>query len=98
MPAIEASSVASVESPGLVKMEDRKRAAAYEPNESAPPLKKQATGVNGGAKPHPDADMPWRDDLDVSARVLPSFSFGCFYVSSCSFCLVTGICWLTFLK
>ncbi|OKP14917.1 E3 ubiquitin-protein ligase bre1 [Penicillium subrubescens] len=44
-------------------MEDRKRPAA-ENNESAPPLKKQATSVNGGSKPHPDADMPWRDDLE----------------------------------
>src|SRR5690606_31809854 len=30
-----------------------------------PPSKKQATSVNG-AKPHPDADMPWKDDLEVS--------------------------------
>ncbi|OOQ82094.1 E3 ubiquitin-protein ligase bre1 [Penicillium brasilianum] len=44
-------------------MEDRKRPAA-ENNESAPPLKKQATTVNGGSKPHPDADMPWKDDLE----------------------------------
>ncbi|EAA57914.1 hypothetical protein AN6574.2 [Aspergillus nidulans FGSC A4] len=44
-------------------MEDRKRAATYE-NDSAPPLKKQATSVNGGNKPHPDADMPWKDDLE----------------------------------
>jgi E3 ubiquitin-protein ligase BRE1 len=27
-------------------------------------LKKQATTVNGGSKPHPDADMPWKDDLE----------------------------------
>ncbi|EHA24478.1 hypothetical protein ASPNIDRAFT_182745 [Aspergillus niger ATCC 1015] len=45
-------------------MEDRKRAAAYDHNDSAPPLKKQATSVNGGSKPHPDADMPWKDDLE----------------------------------
>ncbi|KAI9036062.1 E3 ubiquitin-protein ligase BRE1 [Aspergillus affinis] len=63
MPAAEASPVASPES-GFVKMEDRKRAATYENNESAPPLKKQATSVNGGGKPHPDADMPWKDDLE----------------------------------
>ncbi|KAJ5438890.1 E3 ubiquitin-protein ligase bre1 [Penicillium daleae] len=44
-------------------MEDRKRPAA-ENNESAPPLKKQATTVNGGNKPHPDTDMPWKDDLE----------------------------------
>ncbi|KAJ5376391.1 hypothetical protein N7509_013277 [Penicillium cosmopolitanum] len=44
-------------------MEDRKRPAA-DNNDSAPPLKKQATTVNGGSKPHPDADMPWKDDLE----------------------------------
>ncbi|KAL6231563.1 hypothetical protein BDW75DRAFT_42327 [Aspergillus navahoensis] len=62
MPAAEASPVAPPES-GFVKMEDRKRAAAHD-NDSAPPLKKQATSVNGGNKPHPDADMPWKDDLE----------------------------------
>lgn len=51
---------------GLVKMDDRKRPAA-DGNESAPPSKKQATSVNGGNKPHPDADMPWKDDLEVCA-------------------------------
>lgn len=65
MPVTEASPVASSES-DLVKMDDRKRAATYDHNDSAPPLKKQATSVNGGSKPHPDADMPWRDDLEVS--------------------------------
>ncbi|OJJ04682.1 hypothetical protein ASPVEDRAFT_86065 [Aspergillus versicolor CBS 583.65] len=63
MPAAEPSPVAPPES-GFVKMEDRKRAATYDNNESAPPLKKQATSVNGGNKPHPDADMPWKDDLE----------------------------------
>ncbi|KAL3495603.1 BRE1 E3 ubiquitin ligase-domain-containing protein [Aspergillus germanicus] len=63
MPAVEASPVARSES-GFVKMEDRKRAATYDNNDSAPPLKKQATSVNGGSKPHPDADMPWKDDLE----------------------------------
>lgn len=67
MPAAEASPVASSES-DLVKMDDRKRPASYDPD-SAPPLKKQATSVNGGSKPHPDADMPWKDDLDVSCPV-----------------------------
>lgn len=62
MPAAEPP-VLSSES-GLVKMEDRKRPAA-DNNDSAPPLKKQATTVNGGSKPHPDADMPWKDDLEV---------------------------------
>lgn len=63
MPAVETPVVSS--EPGLVKMEDRKRPAA-ENNDSAPPLKKQATTANGGSKPHPDADMPWKDDLEVS--------------------------------
>ncbi|KAF9239052.1 hypothetical protein DTO013E5_7709 [Penicillium roqueforti] len=61
MPAVEPP-VKSSES-GLIKMEDRKRPAA-DHNDSAPPLKKQATTVNGGSKPHPDADMPWKDDLE----------------------------------
>lgn len=65
MPAVEPTVVSS--EPGLVKMEDRKRPAA-DNNDSAPPLKKQATTVNGGAKPHPDADMPWKDDLEVCQR------------------------------
>jgi E3 ubiquitin-protein ligase BRE1 len=69
MPATEASPVACSES-GIVKMEDRKRPATHDPNDSAPPLKKQATSVNGGSKPHPDADMPWKDDLDVSCQHL----------------------------
>lgn len=69
MPAADASPVASSES-GFVKMEDRKRPAAYDQNESAPPLKKQATSVNGGGKPHPDADMPWKDDLEVSSHAV----------------------------
>ncbi|KAL3480682.1 BRE1 E3 ubiquitin ligase-domain-containing protein [Aspergillus californicus] len=63
MPAAEASPVAPPES-GFAKMDDRKRAAAHDNNDSAPPLKKQATSVNGGNKPHPDADMPWKDDLE----------------------------------
>ena len=65
MTAIEASPVSLPES-GLVKMEDRKRPAAYDHNDSAPPLKKQATSLNGSGKPHPDTDMPWKDDLEVS--------------------------------
>lgn len=65
MPAVEASPGVSSESAGLVKMEDRKRSATYDHNDAAPPLKKQATTVNGGSKPHPDADMPWKDDLEV---------------------------------
>jgi len=50
----------------LVKMEERKRSNPYDQNESAPPLKKQATSANGASKSHPDADMPYKDDLEVS--------------------------------
>jgi E3 ubiquitin-protein ligase BRE1 len=65
MTAVEAAPVTPSES-GLARMEDRKRAAGYDHSDSAPPLKKQATSLNGGSKPHPDADMPWKDDLEVS--------------------------------
>lgn len=53
-------------SPGLVKMEERKRPASHGHEDAAPPLKKQATAVNGGGKNHPDAEMPWKDELEVS--------------------------------
>jgi E3 ubiquitin-protein ligase BRE1 len=66
MPAIEASPVPLTESGLVVKMEDRKRPASYDPNDSTPPSKKQATSLNGSGKPHPDTDMPWKDDLEVS--------------------------------
>ncbi|OKL56832.1 E3 ubiquitin-protein ligase bre1 [Talaromyces atroroseus] len=62
MPAVEATPVSSSE-PGLIKMEDRKRPAGHDQNDAAPPSKRQATSVNGN-KPHPDADMPWKDDLE----------------------------------
>jgi hypothetical protein len=67
MPAAEPPVVSSES--GLLNMDDRKRPAT-DSNDSAPPLKKQATTVNGGSKPHPDADMPWKDDLEVCARCL----------------------------
>ena len=62
---------ASLPSPTLIKMEERKRPAGDD--ESAPPLKRQATSVNGTSKPHVDADMLYQDDLEVSlvhARLL----------------------------
>lgn len=65
MTVIESSVVPVTQSGLVVKMEDRKRPAAQDPSDSTPPLKKQATTVNGGGKSHPDADMPWRDDLEV---------------------------------
>ncbi|MCJ1406476.1 E3 ubiquitin-protein ligase bre1 [Ptychographa xylographoides] len=46
-------------------MEERKRPAAYDNEDSGPPLKRQVTStVNGVSKSHQDADMPWRDDLE----------------------------------
>lgn len=54
-------------SSGLVKMEERKRPASHDHDDSsAPPLKKQATTVNGTSKAHIDAEMPWKDELEVS--------------------------------
>lgn len=63
------SRAVSLSSHDLVKMEERKRPATYENDESAPPLKRQATAVNGASKSHIDAEMPWKDDLDVSATL-----------------------------
>lgn len=51
---------------GLVKMEDRKRPSPYDHNDSAPPSKKVAMSANGASKTNHDADMPWKDDLEVS--------------------------------
>ncbi|KAF9733570.1 BRE1 E3 ubiquitin ligase [Paraphaeosphaeria minitans] len=45
-----------------VKMEDRKRPSASE--DTAPPAKRQAIAMNG-VRPHPDADMPWKDDIEA---------------------------------
>lgn len=55
----------SLSSSDSLKMEERKRPASNDHDSSAPPLKKQATSVNG-TRAHPDADMPWKDDLEVS--------------------------------
>ena len=65
MTLVEARSVSlSSAGLGLVKMEERKRPASYDHDDSAPPLKRQVTSVNGGGKGHPD-DMPWKDELEV---------------------------------
>lgn len=56
---------------GLVKMEDRKRPSSFDQGDHGPPAKKLATGPNGAGKSHPDADMPWKDDLEV--RFHPDF-------------------------
>jgi hypothetical protein len=59
---------------GLVKMEDRKRPSPYDHNDSAPPTKKVAMSANGAGKSNHDADMPWKDDLEVSNRLLQPFA------------------------
>ncbi|PSN71178.1 BRE1-domain-containing protein [Corynespora cassiicola Philippines] len=45
-------------------MEDRKRPSGADDN--GPPAKRQAVTVNG-AKSHPDADLPWKDDIEKDA-------------------------------
>ena len=66
MTLVEVRSV-PLSSSGFVKMEERKRPAAYENDDVAPPHKKQVTTtINGGSRSHQDADMPGKDDLEVS--------------------------------
>ena len=73
MPLVQ-SQVVSLPSPDLIKMEERKRPANHGHDDSAPPLKKQATSINGAAKAHVDADMPWKDELEVwNESLLPPF-------------------------
>ena len=64
-------------SSSLVTMDERKRPAAYDNDDAGPPPKRQATAtVNGGVKNHQDADMPGKDELEVSSYssvvILPS--------------------------
>lgn len=73
----------SLSSSGLVKMEERKRPAPHDHEDSAPPLKKQATSINGNAKAHIDAEMPWKDELEVRRESLRS-SGCCRFLSSSS--------------
>lgn len=56
----------SLSTSDIVKMEERKRPASHDHDTSEPPLKRQATAINGASKAHVDADMPWKDDLEVS--------------------------------
>ncbi|KAM0804612.1 hypothetical protein BDR22DRAFT_538330 [Usnea florida] len=58
------SQAVSLSSSDLVKMDERKRPASHDHDSSEPPLKRQATTVNGTSKGHVDADMPWKDDLE----------------------------------
>ena len=56
----------SLPSPSSFKMEERKRPAVNDHEDSGPPQKRHAATVNGTGRAHPDADMPWQDDLEVS--------------------------------
>ena len=49
---------------GKVIMDDRKRPSISDPDDVAPPAKRQAVAVNGG-KSQSDADLPWKEDIDV---------------------------------
>lgn len=60
----------SLSSSNLVKMDERKRPASHDHDSYEPPLKRQATAVNGAPKGHVDADMPWKDDLEVRKQLL----------------------------
>lgn len=72
MTLVEVCSV-PLSSTGLVKMEERKRPASYDNDDCAPPHKKQiTTTVNGGSKAHQDADLPGKDELEVSLVIFQS--------------------------
>ena len=66
MPLVDAHHPLPLSSSGPFKMEERKRPAANDSDNTGPPLKRQATTINGAGRSHPDADMPWQDDLEVS--------------------------------
>ena len=55
----------AVPSPLLGKMDDKKRPAAAGDDAQAPPRKKLVTDASGKSKVDRDADMPWKDDLEV---------------------------------
>ena len=65
MPAVDATPLSHA-----VTMDDRKRPSPYEQHDSGPPSKKLATSANGAVKSHPDADMPWKDDIEVSFCII----------------------------
>ena len=64
----------SLSSSSLIKMEERKRPAIYDNEESAPPHKRQVTAINGGSKVYQDADLPGKDELEVSLAMPCSMS------------------------
>ncbi len=69
------SQAVSLSSSDLVKMDERKRPASHDHDSSEPPLKRQATSMNGTSKAHVDADMPWRDDLEVRQPCHSRYAF-----------------------
>lgn len=66
---LAASLPPSMPSIDTIKMEDRKRPALDDDGRSLPPFKRQAISVNG-TNTHPDADMPWKEDVEVSRNQL----------------------------
>lgn len=60
------SPLVSLPSAVVGTMDDKKRPAASSGDAQGPPRKKQATDLNGKGKADRDADMPWKDDLEVS--------------------------------
>ncbi|KAH0566309.1 hypothetical protein GP486_000280 [Trichoglossum hirsutum] len=45
-------------------MDDRKRPATYDTDDTGPPSKRQATAANGGKALHRDDGMPFKEDLE----------------------------------
>lgn len=68
MPIVEARPL-PLSSSGIVKMEERKRPAPHDHEDAGPPHKRQVTAINGGSKGHQDADMPGKDELEVSLAI-----------------------------
>ena len=76
------SRAVSLSSSDLVKMDERKRPASHDHDPSEPPLKRQATSINGTSKGHVDADMPWKDDLEVIQPCHSQYPFLIFAILS----------------
>ena len=70
---INVPTAASVPQLPNIKMEERKRPASDDLESPASRNKKQAVAVNGGS--HPDIDMPWKDDIDVSILLFAGSRF-----------------------
>ena len=78
----------SLSSSDLVKMEERKRPASHDHDSLEPPFKRQATSVNGTSKGHVDADMPWKDDLEVPQPCYSLYDFLIFAIFSLTILLL----------